>query len=111
MKSSVRGITSVLNINELAGFQQKLPKWSLDENKHASREYKFYNFKQAWEFMRLVSKVAMKNEHHPQWTNVYNLVSVTLTTESVGGLSKKDLYLASFMDKAEKIIKSDQDDH
>lgn len=110
MKSSTRAIVSVLNFNELAGFQKELPTWSLDGHRFASRDFRFKDFKQAWEFLRLVSKAAIYHDHHPQWTNVYNTVSVTLTTDSVGGLSRKDLHLATFMEKAEKVIKNNHDD-
>jgi 4a-hydroxytetrahydrobiopterin dehydratase len=47
--------------------------------------------------MTLVADYAESREHHPEWTNVYNKVDVILTTHDVGGLSKRDVGLAAFM--------------
>jgi 4a-hydroxytetrahydrobiopterin dehydratase len=48
--------------------------------------------------MSRVALHAEKNDHHPEWFNVYNKVQVTLATHSVGGLSQLDVNLAKFMD-------------
>ncbi|XP_053543785.1 pterin-4-alpha-carbinolamine dehydratase 2 isoform X2 [Ictalurus punctatus] len=55
--------------------------------------------KMAFGFMSRVALQAEKMNHHPEWFNVYNKVQVTLTTHDCGGLSKKDIRLAKFIDK------------
>jgi 4a-hydroxytetrahydrobiopterin dehydratase len=63
--------------------------------------YTFNDFNEAWGFMSQVALAAEKADHHPEWFNVYSRVEVTLTTHDIppaGGLSKKDLALADFMD-------------
>ena len=110
MKSGLRVVSNLLSKAELESFQTKSPMWTVDEYKTASREFVFKNFKQAWEFMQLVSKVADQQSHHPEWKNEFNKVNVILTTPSLGGISKKDLLLARFMDQAENIIKAEHDE-
>lgn len=64
--------------------------------------FTFKDFNEAWGFMSRTALAAEKADHHPEWFNVYNRVEVTLTTHDVspaGGLSKKDLALAGFIDK------------
>ena len=61
--------------------------------------WKFRSFSEAWGFMSRVALAAEKLNHHPEWTNVYNVVDVTLTTHSCGGLSQLDLDLARRLDK------------
>ncbi|XP_022532066.1 pterin-4-alpha-carbinolamine dehydratase 2 isoform X2 [Astyanax mexicanus] len=53
----------------------------------------------AFGFMSRVALQAEKINHHPEWFNVYNKVQITLTTHDCGGLSKKDVRLAKFIDK------------
>ena len=55
-------------------------------------------FLQAWGFMSRVALKAEKMDHHPEWFNVYNRVNVTLSTHDCGGLSAKDVTLATFID-------------
>ena len=57
------------------------------------------SFSEAWGFMSRAALAAEKLNHHPEWTNVYNVVDVTLTTHSCGGLSALDLDLARRLDR------------
>ncbi|MEX2249142.1 MAG: 4a-hydroxytetrahydrobiopterin dehydratase, partial [Parvibaculum sp.] len=63
------------------------------------KTYKFRNFNEAFGFMTRVALVAEKMDHHPEWANVYNRLDVILTTHDAGGLSEKDVKLATLMDK------------
>lgn len=65
-----------------------------------SRTFQFTDFNEAFGFMSRVALVAEKADHHPEWFNVYNRVEVTLSTHDAGGLTQKDIDLASFMDAA-----------
>ena len=63
------------------------------------KTFKFKDFNEAFGFMSRVALVAEKMDHHPEWANVYNRVDVVLTTHDAGGLSEKDVALATLMDK------------
>ncbi|XP_056586158.1 pterin-4-alpha-carbinolamine dehydratase 2-like isoform X1 [Triplophysa dalaica] len=63
------------------------------------KELHFKTFNQAFGFMSRVALQAEKMNHHPEWFNVYNKVQITLSTHDCGGLSKKDILLAKFIDK------------
>ena len=72
-----------------------LPDWQLRGDKAAiSIAYKFANFPAAMGFITQVAIAAETQNHHPEWSNVYNRVEITLTTHDVGGLSEKDEKLA-----------------
>lgn len=62
------------------------------------RDLKFADFNQAWGFMCRVALAAEKADHHPEWSNVYSNVSITLSTHDAGGLSQKDVALAKVID-------------
>lgn len=73
--------------------------WSHDESRNAIRKtYKFADFVEAVGFMTRAAIWAEKWNHHPEWSNVYNRVDVTLTTHDVNGLSALDVKLARKMD-------------
>lgn len=75
------------------------PEWKLREDKLAiSRDFKFRDFSEAWGFMARVALLAEKQDHHPEWSNVYNRVSITLTTHDAGGLSARDVRMAGAID-------------
>jgi len=75
--------------------------WRLVKNRDAiEKEFKFKSFRAAWGWMSQVALMAEKLDHHPEWSNVYNRVSVVLTTHDCDGLSELDVKLATAMDKA-----------
>jgi 4a-hydroxytetrahydrobiopterin dehydratase len=62
------------------------------------RSFTFADFNHAWGFMTRVALAAEKADHHPEWSNVYNKVTIVLSTHDAGGLSEKDVALAKFID-------------
>ena len=77
-----------------------LPEWTLRGDQLAiERQFKFKNFSEAWAFMARVALLAEKHDHHPEWSNVYNRVAITLTTHDAGGLSERDARMARAIDK------------
>lgn len=74
--------------------------WGAVPGRDAIRKiWKFRSFSEAWGFMSRVALAAEKLNHHPEWSNAYNIVDVILTTHSCGGLSALDVELARRMDK------------
>lgn len=73
--------------------------WSLAEGRDAMRKrFVFHDFNEAFGWMSRVALLAEKLDHHPEWTNVYKTVEVTLTTHDAGGLTELDIRLARAMD-------------
>ena len=62
------------------------------------RAFKFADFSEAFAFMTRVALLAEKTDHHPEWSNVYNRVSIVLTTHDAGGLSQRDAKMAAAID-------------
>ena len=74
--------------------------WRHDASAGAiTRQFKFKDFSEAFAFMTRVALLAEAANHHPEWSNVYNKVSITLTTHEAGGLSAKDIELAKAIDR------------
>ncbi len=79
----------------------KLEGWKQSANHEAiHKSFKFADFNEAWGFMTRVAMAAEKADHHPEWSNVYNKVEITLSTHDSGGVTDKDITLATFIDKA-----------
>lgn len=90
-----------LESDALVSLSTTLPDWTHDTQRGAiAREFVFADFSQAFAFMTQVALVAEKRDHHPEWSNVYNKVAVTLTTHDAGGLTRRDIDLARYMDEA-----------
>ncbi len=70
-----------------------------DDGTAIQKTYEFRNFIEAFGFMTRAAFWAEKWNHHPEWSNSYKTVVVTLTTHDIGGLSEKDLRLAEKMDE------------
>jgi 4a-hydroxytetrahydrobiopterin dehydratase len=73
--------------------------WNMTDGRDAiAKTFVFRNFVEAWGFMSRAALWAEKLDHHPEWSNVYKTVNVTLTTHDAGGLTDLDVRLASKMD-------------
>lgn len=73
--------------------------WQEQDNK-LSRSFEFKDFSEAWAFMNRVALLAEKQNHHPNWQNVYNRVQIELTTHDAGNVvTEKDRRLAAAIDK------------
>lgn len=69
------------------------------KNNQLVKEFEFKDFSEAWAFMNRVALAAEKMDHHPEWTNVYNKVSIKLSTDSSGNIvTQKDRDLAAKID-------------
>ena len=84
---------------ERAAALERLPGWTLTrEGKAIEREWRFADFSEAFAFMTRVALLAETQDHHPEWSNVYNRVTIALTTHDAGGLSQRDLAMAAAID-------------
>lgn len=84
-----------LSDTEVQSALASLPGWTLVDGRPAiSKSLKFADFSSAFGFMTRVALAAEKLDHHPEWTNVYNRVDITLTTHDAGGLTTLDIDLA-----------------
>ncbi len=75
------------------------PDWSLDTDRDAIvRTFRFADFSAAFAFMTRVAMLAEVQDHHPEWSNVYNRVTIALTTHDADGLSARDVAMAAAID-------------
>jgi 4a-hydroxytetrahydrobiopterin dehydratase len=78
----------------------RLDGWSQVKDRDAiNKKFVFVDFNAAFGFMTRAALIAEKMDHHPEWFNVYKTVEVTLSTHDAGGVTDKDLALATAMDK------------
>lgn len=78
----------------------KLTGWSDVAGRDAiAKTFTFKDFNQAFGFMTRAALIAEKNDHHPEWFNVYKTVEVTLSTHDAGGVTERDVQLAEAMNK------------
>jgi 4a-hydroxytetrahydrobiopterin dehydratase len=71
-----------------------------EENDKLIRDFQFADFKEAFAFMTRVALIAEKMDHHPEWTNVYNRVRISLSTHDAGNkVTERDRKLAAAIDK------------
>lgn len=73
--------------------------WKLNDAKHLQKSFEFKDFVAAWGFMSQVAILAEKQNHHPNWSNVYNQVQIELFSHDADGLTERDFKLASAVDK------------
>jgi len=88
-----------LNESERKAALAELKDWTAAAGRDAiTRAFKFRNFSEAWGFMNRVALLAETQDHHPEWSNVYNRVEILLSTHDCNGLSERDLKLARAID-------------
>lgn len=90
-------------INELLSV--KLKDWAFDGS-CLTRNFRFENFVKAFSFMTSIAFEAEKMDHHPEWTNVYNSVTIRLNTHDAKGITQLDADLAGSIDEIFKSYKS-----
>jgi 4a-hydroxytetrahydrobiopterin dehydratase len=78
----------------------RLNSWTAVQGRDAiGKKFVFADFNEAFGFMARAALTAEKLDHHPEWSNVYKTVEVTLSTHDAGGLTELDIKLAEAMDK------------
>ena len=86
-----------LNQNQIEALVNQLPQWTVTDTS-LQRQLVFKNFVEAFGFMAQVALLAEARNHHPNWSNVYNRVTIELTTHDLGGLCSLDEELALAID-------------
>ena len=69
-----------------------------DDRDAITKTFKFKDFGEAFSFMTRIAIEAEKMDHHPEWSNVYNTVNITLSSHDIGGLGERDIILAKVID-------------
>lgn len=82
---------------EIAARLPHLNGWRLDQDT-LSKDFRFKDFGEAFGFMARIALLAERQDHHPDWSNVYNRVRIALSTHEVGGISERDFRLAAAID-------------
>ena len=85
-----------LSQDEIDEELQKLHGWSII-NEKLHKEFSFDSFNQAFGFMTRAAMEIEKMNHHPEWFNVYNRITIELTTHDAGGVTKNDVNLAKIL--------------
>ena len=85
-----------LSSDEISQELKNLPGWNVkDEKLH--KDFEFDSFNEAFGFMTRAAMEIEKMNHHPEWFNVYNRLSVDLMTHDAGGITKNDIQLARIL--------------
>lgn len=93
-------MAAVLSNGERAELLPGLDGWAIMQKRDAlTKRFVFHDFIQAFGWMTRVALVAERLNHHPEWSNVYRTVDVTLSSHDVGGLTRRDVELARLMDQ------------
>jgi 4a-hydroxytetrahydrobiopterin dehydratase len=88
-----------LTDSERQSLSSELKQWAIVDGRDAiSRQFIFRDFNEAFGFMARVALEAEKQDHHPEWSNVYRTVTIVLTSHDVNGLSRRDIALAKVID-------------
>jgi 4a-hydroxytetrahydrobiopterin dehydratase len=87
-----------LSQSQIVEALKNLPLWSQDGG-FIRRDFEFQNFREAFSFMTAVALLAETQDHHPNWENVYNRLTIRLSTHDANGITIKDVELAKSIDE------------
>ncbi|RBA27327.1 4a-hydroxytetrahydrobiopterin dehydratase [Flavobacterium tibetense] len=87
-----------LNSQEIAVKLQDFPNWNFLNN-GIEKHFIFDNFVKTMKVINAIAEVAEAQNHHPEWSNVYNKIHIRLTTHDCDGVSEKDFELAEAIEK------------
>ena len=90
---------TILGPSDLQNALASLPLWNCPDGKALARNLVFADFAAAFGFMTAVAAVAEQLDHHPDWSNAWNRVSIRLTTHDRGGVTEFDVELARHVDR------------
>ena len=90
-------MAALLSLQEREDLRANLTQWQVGDER-LKRQWQFSDFSEAFAFMTRVALLAESKQHHPNWSNVYNRVTIELTTHDLGGLSNLDVELARSID-------------
>ena len=89
-----------LGEQEIAMALRDHPEWGYDGARSAfHRDLKLRDFSEAFALMTRIAMAAEKADHHPEWSNVYNRLSIVLTTHDAGGVTKRDVAMMAAIDE------------
>jgi len=92
-------MATLLDIVARETLARNCPQWRNVSGRDAiERSFRFADFSEAWGFMSRVALLAEQHQHHPEWSNVWNRVEITLSTHDAGGLTDRDAELAAAID-------------
>ena len=94
-----KGGVPPLRGKELEKFQAVVPQWTVTNEHHLHREFRFPDFKQALEFVNQVGEIAESQGHHPDILLKWGKVEVTLWTHKIDGLTESDFIMAAKIDR------------
>lgn len=93
-----RGGVPPLKGEALEALQSQLPSWTVVDEHHLSKEYRFDNFKDALAFVNRVGEVAEEEGHHPDLFLAWGRVKIEVFTHKIDGLTESDFVLAAKCD-------------
>jgi 4a-hydroxytetrahydrobiopterin dehydratase len=94
-----RGGMPPLKGEELNALHRNVPDWTVTNEHHLQREFRFPDFKQALDFVNLVGAIAEDQGHHPDILLTWGKADITLWTHSVNGLTESDFIMAAKIDR------------
>ncbi len=94
-----RGGTPPLKGEELDALHKSVPKWTVTNGHHLTREYKFPDFAKALDFVNKVGAVAEEQGHHPDILLAWGKAEVKLWTHKIDGLTESDFIMAAKIDR------------
>ena len=94
-----RGGVPPLKGKELEGLKQSVPRWTVVNEHHLTRAYKFPDFKQALDFVNKVGALAEEQGHHPDILLAWGKAEITLWTHKIDGLTESDFIMAAKIDR------------